>query len=100
MALSQITIRGKEYPKPSIDSMNREQVRKLKPDLAKLQGEDMEAIWDVIGHLIPKLSKETLDSLTIGECKRLLENAGVAKFTEGAPESDISVGESSASTDS
>ena len=99
MALSQITIKGKKYPKPSIDSMNREQVRKLKPALAKMQGEDMDALWDVVGQLVPKLPKATLDALTIGECKDILTKAGVAKFDQPA-DGEITVGESSASTGS
>ncbi len=89
-----VTVRGKKYPKPHIDKLNRKQVKKLKPLLSRLQGEDLDALWGVIGLLIPELSTSDLDNLTLGECKQVLTEAGVANFDDAeAGDSEITMGE-------
>jgi|GEM_PF-3839444 len=96
-----ITINGKEYPAPHIDRMKRKQAKKLKPLLGKLQGEDLEALWDVVALMIPSLTPSALDDLDLGECKAIISRAGVAKFDDVQPDGDeITVGESGASTSS
>lgn len=89
-----ISIRGKKYPKPHIDNLNRKQVGKLRPLLTKLQKEDLDAVWGVIGVLVPNLPASTLDELQLGECKTILTEAGVANFDNSeTKDSDISMGE-------
>lgn len=100
MAEKKITIRGKEYPEPHIDRMKRKAVKKLKPLLAKMQGEDLDALWDLVGVMVPGIPAADLDDLDMGECKDILTTAGVAKFSDDAPDPEISAGESSASTNS
>ncbi|MGO3147083.1 MAG: hypothetical protein ACTIJ6_05320 [Leucobacter sp.] len=100
MAEKTIELRGNTYPAPHIDRMKRKAIKKLKPLLAELQGEDMEALWDLVGALVPGLPAKDLDDLDLGECKALLSDAGVAKFSNDAPEQEITAGESSASTNS
>lgn len=109
MSLENITIKNREYPKPSIDRMKRKQVKKLKPVLERVQAEDLDAIWDLVGLMVPGLPVSVLDDLDMGECKELLESSGVAKFNSGKPAEGeaaavdgeaITAGESLASTDS
>lgn len=106
MSLPTITIRSTEYPKPSLNRLKRKQVKKLKPVLSRVQNEDLDAIWDTVGLLVSDLPATVLDDLDLGECKDIIEAAGVAKFSddrETEPSSDddeITVGESSASTNS
>ncbi|WP_346921693.1 hypothetical protein [Glutamicibacter creatinolyticus] len=106
MSLETITVNGHEYPKPSIDRMKRKQVKKLKPSLERLKNEDMDAVWEIVGLLIPSLSAAKLDDLELGECKEILTNAGIAKFDDDKAKTDqetpegITPGESSASTNS
>ena len=109
MSLETITIKNREYPKPSIDRMKRKQVKKLKPVLERVQGEDLDAIWDLVGLMVPGLPVSVLDDLDMGQCKDLLESSGVAKFStetpadaaDAAAEGEaITAGESLASTDS
>lgn len=68
------------YPAPHIDRMKRKAIKKLKPLLAELQGEDMDSLWELVGALIPGRPAKDLDDLDLGECKELLSGAGVAKF--------------------
>lgn len=100
MAEKTITIRGKEYPKPHLDRMKRKQAKALRPLLERLQNEDLDALWDVTGSLVPTLPKKDLDDLEMGECKSILSVAGVAKFDTDADAPEITAGESSASTSS
>ena len=96
-----ITINGKEYPAPHIDRMKRKQAKALKPLLGKIQGEDLDALWDVVALMMPSMTKPAVDDLDLGECKRILSAAGVAKFDDAAPvDGEITVGESGASTSS
>ena len=99
MTLPTIEIRGTKYPEPAMDRMKRKAVKKLKPLLTRLQDEDLDALWDLVGAMVPDLPAKDLDDLDMGECKDILTVAGVAKFnTEADP--DITAGESSASTNS
>ncbi|MGO1319931.1 MAG: hypothetical protein ACTII7_07795 [Galactobacter sp.] len=106
MSLPTITIRGKKYPQPSLDRLKRKQVKKIKPVLTRVQNEDLDAIWDTVGLLISDLPSTVLDDLELGECKTIIEAAGIAKFSNdeepasGADDDEITVGESSASTNS
>lgn len=105
MSLPTISIKGKEYPEPSINRMKRKQIKKLNPVLKRVQNEDLDAIWDMVSLLVPTLTASVLDDLELGECKEILEQSGVVQFSKEAPEepvdSDaITVGESSASTNS
>lgn len=100
MAEKTIEIRGKKYPAPHIDRMKRKAIKKLKPLLADLQGEDMDALWALVGALIPGLPVKDLDDLDLGECKELLTAAGVANFSSETAQPGITAGESSASTNS
>ena len=107
MPLPKIKIREKEYPRPSVNLMKRKQVQQLKPALQRMQEEeDMEALWDVLGLMVPDLPKRVLDDLTVGECKRVIQDAGLAVFTgedavdEDGHDVEITVGESSASANS
>lgn len=104
-----ITIKNREYPEPSIDRMKRKQVKKLKPAMERMKNEDMDAIWEMVGLLVPDLPPAVLDDLELGECKQILEDSGIAKFSNDKPaegedaaaEGDaITAGESLASTDS
>lgn len=97
-----ITIRGEKYPRPHIDRMKRKQAKKLKPVLAKVQAEDLDALWEVVGILLPGLPAKVLDDLDVGECKQIMTTSGVAQFNAPADEdeADITVGESGASTGS
>lgn len=105
LSLPTIEIKGKEYPEPSLDRMKRKQIKKLTPVLKRVQGEDLDAIWDMVALLVPSLSATVLDDLDLGECKDILSKSGVVNFTEDKPEPDadpdaITVGESSASANS
>lgn len=99
MSVSKVEINGKSYPKPSLDRLKRKEVKKLKPALERLKNEDLDALWELVGLLVPTLSAAALDALDMGQCKEVLTEAGVAKFeddkvTEPESESGISVGES------
>ncbi|MGP9782527.1 hypothetical protein ACT3UQ_08715 [Glutamicibacter sp. AOP12-B1-11] len=109
MSLPTIEIKGKKYPEPSINRMKRKQIKKLNPVLKRVQGEDLDAIWDMVSLLVPGLTATVLDDLELGECKDILAKSGVVTFEDDKPadgesepaDSDaITVGESSASTDS
>lgn len=100
MAEKTIEIRGNTYPAPAMDRMKRKSVKKLRPLLTRLQEEDLDALWDLVGAMVPDLPVKDLDDLDMGECKSILTIAGVAKFDTESPDPDISVGESSASTNS
>lgn len=104
-----ITIREKTYPEPSMDRMKRKTVKKLKPALERMKDEDLDALWDLVGMLVPALTPATLDDLEMGECKAILEDSGIARFSkagdaededEGDAEAGITPGESSALTNS
>ncbi|MGP5219501.1 hypothetical protein [Arthrobacter rhombi] len=103
-----ITIREKTYPEPSMDRMKRKTVKKLKPALERMKNEDLDALWELVGLLVPGLNGATLDDLDMGECKGILQDAGIAKFerpeddAEGDDDAEdgITPGESSALTNS
>lgn len=103
-----ITIREKTYPEPSMDRMKRKTVKKLKPALERMKNEDLDALWELVGLLVPGLNGATLDDLDMGECKGILQDAGIAKFErpeddaegDGDAEDGITPGESSALTNS
>lgn len=106
--ISTVTIAGKEYPKMHMDHMKRAQIKSLKPLLAKLNDEqDLELAWDIIPVVFHGVSQEDADELTIGECKAILSDAGIATFEDPAKnkavavaDEGITVGESSDSTNS
>lgn len=100
MTLPTITIRKKKYPAPSVDRLKRKAVKELQPKLKLMQDGEFEVLWDILGLLMPAMEVEVLDDLDLGEVKQVLEDAGIAKFTEDADDAEISVGESSASTSS
>lgn len=103
------TIRDKQYPEPSMDRMKRKAVKKLNPILERVKGEDLEGVWELVGLLVPGLPVSTLDDLDLGECKQILEDSGIMKFSgkdatdadgEDDAEDGITPGESSALTNS
>lgn len=102
MSLKTITIRGAEYPEPSIDRLKRKQAKNLAnvmKEVGALEGgiEDVSALdvlWDLVGIVIPTLPEDVLDDLDLGECQEILSDAGL--FGEG----EVGLGESSASTSS
>ncbi|MHC6175471.1 hypothetical protein [Glutamicibacter sp. X7] len=106
--ISTVNIGGKEHPKIHMDHLKRGQIQGLKPLLEKLnESQDLEVAWDIIPVLFPGVSQEEADDLTIGECKKILSDAGIASFDdpnakpESAPQNaEITLGESSASTNS
>lgn len=100
MTEKSIELRGKKYPAPSMNRMKRKAVKKLKPLLERLKNEDLEALWEIVGAMMPTLTVAVLDDLDLGECKSILTDAGVAKFDSETPDAEITAGESSASTSS
>ena len=100
MTLPTITIRGIQYPEPSIDRMKRKQVKAMRPLVARMQDEDLDSLWDIVALVIPALPADTVDDLELGECKAILEKSGLAKFSNEPQSEEITAGESSASTNS
>lgn len=102
MALPTITIRNKKYPKPSIDRLKRSQARKLTGIMKTMDGleggfeslDNLDALWELVGIMVPDLPEDVLDDLEMGECQTILDEAGLLG------DDGISVGESSASTSS
>lgn len=103
-----IEIKGKTYPEPSIDRMKRKAIKKLQPNIDRLKNEELDALWDLVGLLVPGLSVAVLDDMELGECKKLLNDSGIVKLEDadtGKDDADaegegITPGESLALTDS
>lgn len=93
MSLPTITIANKQYPEPSIDRMKRKQIKKLKPVMARVEAEDLDAIWDLVALMVPDLPAATLDDLDLGDCKKILTDSGVVKFNDGATDAEDTEGE-------
>lgn len=109
MALPTVNINGNTYPAPSIDRLKRKQIKNLNPALERMRNEDLDAIWEIVGLMVPTLPEADLDELDLGDCKKILSDSGIAQFNDSAPadgaeqgdaEAPITLGESSASTDS
>lgn len=91
--MSTMQIRGKKYPKPNPNKFKRHQVKAIKPIMAKIQDNDMEALWEVIELLFPDIPAHELDDLDLAECKSIVERAEIASFKNESGDS-ISLGES------
>lgn len=102
MSEKMIEINGKFVRQPHVDLLDRGRVKKLKPLLKELsEDEDMDLLYELVGFMIPEVTQKDLDSLILGDVKHILSAAGIAKFEEiGTDPARISLGESSASTNS
>ena len=103
MALKTITIRGKEYPEPSVDRLKRKQAKKFQEISKQIErspsGVPIDMLWDMAEILVPNLPEDVLDDLELGEIKEMIESAGIMNFSEdaGGGEASEELGESSAS---
>lgn len=102
MTAKTITIRGKKHPEPNIDRMKRKQAKRFQEIAKSIEkdpsGAGMDLLWEMVGVLIPTLPEDDLDDLDMGECKKILSDAGAMQFEDDSePVPTVAVGESSAS---
>lgn len=87
-----VEIRGKQYMSRPIDSLSRGEAKELRDIQQRGADGDVTAAWDVLDLLMPKTLGKLIDSLSLGECN--------ATFEQIQKSSEVSAGESSASTNS
>lgn len=97
-----VKIGNKNFKQPHIDFLDRARAEKLAPILKQVQeSSDPTEMYDLAIFLMPDAPKAGINKLLIGDIKRILTRAGVAQFPDvQTPESQITVGESEASSDS
>jgi hypothetical protein len=87
-----VQIRGKQYSSRPLDSLSRTEAKDLRQIQERGAEGDVTAAWDVLDVLMPKTLGKLIDSLTLGECN--------ATFEQIQKSSQVTAGESSASTNS
>ncbi len=106
-----VKYKGKNYKVNGFNNLSRKQVRTLREAIvrANAMGEGggdttqqldaAEALWDMVGVVLPTIPEKVLDEMGMDDAQDLLSRAGIIKGDLAGGE-DVTLGESSASTDS
>lgn len=91
-----VKIGRKSYEVRSPNRMARAEIRHMKEVQARAQGQDPEALWELLEVFVPDAKGEPIDSLNVDEIQAVLRSADLISGELDEP----GLGESSASTGS
>lgn len=105
-----VKYKGKNYKVSGFNNLSRKQIRTLRSAIERANSMDAEgvstmdqmdaaeALWDMVSVILPTIPEKVLDDMGMDEAEGLLRRAGIIQGT--ISDSGVSLGESSASTDS
>lgn len=106
-----VKYKGKNYKVNQFNNLSRSQVRTLRDAVRRAnvtntadasvtdQLDASEALWDMVAVVLPGISEKMLDDMGMDDAQDLLRRAGIISGSIDGGEG-VSLGESSASTDS